>query len=94
MTTKDTWVSVDLDYWCPSSWERNIKISFDKFLKSIPDNIRCSLTIEHHEVLRPLRKAVKEGCLSLPMNIVHIDTHHDYYFNSARGRKIDCGNFM
>jgi hypothetical protein len=91
---KDTWVSVDLDYWAPLSWKRGKRISFDRFLKSIPNNIRCFLTIEHHEVLRPLRKAIKEGDLSLPMNIIHVDTHHDYYFNIARGKKIDCGNFM
>lgn len=91
---KDTWVSVDIDYWNPSAWNRCAKISFYKFLESIPNNIQVHLTIEHHEVLRPLRKAIKKGCLSLPINIVHVDQHHDFYFNSTRGRKIDCGNFM
>jgi hypothetical protein len=94
MTIKDTWVSVDLDYWCPSSWEGRPKIGFSTFLKSIPNNIETHTTIEHHQVLRPLRKAIKNKILSIPLNIIHIDTHHDYYFNSARGKKIDCGNFM
>lgn len=91
---KDTLVSVDLDFWCPSSWNGRTIISFNKFIKSIPNNIRCHLSIEHQEVLRPLRKAVKDNSLSVPFNIVHIDSHHDFYFNSARGKKIDCGNFM
>lgn len=91
---KDTWVSIDIDYWTPSSWGKHPKINFYKFLKSIPCNIQTHMTIEHNEILRPLRKAVKNKTLSVPFNIVHIDTHHDYYFNSTRGRKIDCGNFM
>ena len=91
---KDIWVSVDFDYWCPSSWEGRAKINFYKFLKSIPNNIPTYLTIEHQEVLRPLRKAVKNNTLSVPFNIIHVDTHHDYYFNNARGKKIDCGNFL
>jgi len=91
---KDTWVSIDLDYWCPSSWDGRAKISFKRFLESIPNNIPCHITIQHHEVLRPLRKQIRNNVLSIPFNIVHIDQHHDYYFNNCRGKKIDCGNFM
>jgi len=90
---KDILVSVDLDFWCPGSWKGRPKISFNTFLKSIPNNIQCYLTIEHQEILRPIRKAVKNNVLSIPFNIIHIDTHHDFYFNNARGKKIDCGNF-
>jgi hypothetical protein len=91
---KDTWVSVDIDYWNPSAWNNRAKINFYKFLESMPNNIQTHLTIEHHETLRPLRKAIRNNILSIPFNIVHIDQHHDYYFNSTRGKKIDCGNFM
>ena len=90
---KDILVSVDLDYWCPSSWRNHPKINFNTFLKSIPNNIKVYLTIEHQEILRPIRRAVKNNILSVPFNIVQIDTHHDFYFNSTRGKKIDCGNF-
>ncbi len=91
---KDTIVSIDLDFWAPSSWNGRVKISFKKFLESIPNNIPCHITIEHQEILRPIRKAVKNNLISVPFNIIHIDTHHDFYFNSCRGKKIDCGNFF
>jgi len=55
------------------------------------------MTIEHHEILPPIKQWVDEGIVQTPFRIINIDEHHDYYRGQPpydpNGKAIGCGNW-
>lgn len=89
--TKNIWLNVDLDYF---NFSNDPLGDLDDLLCMLDPSILCAVTVEHHTVLKHLKRVVRDGVLKTPFNVIHVDQHHDFYYNSLLGKVIDCGNFM
>lgn len=88
---KNIWLSIDFDY---LNYSKDVLKDFYLITDIIPKSIPCIITVEHHHVIKHLEKMIRDKKLQTPLDIIHIDEHHDHYFNSNRGRELDCGNLF
>ena len=87
-------IDVDLDW---LNDKRNPVRSLKSILQHLPPDTPAVLTIEHHHILKHIRQWIQSGIIMPPFDIIHIDQHHDFYFNNPphhpEGRGINCGNW-
>jgi hypothetical protein len=92
---KNQWIDLDIDYF---NHHKDPVRSLKRMLKGINPETPCSIVVQHHEVLQPLRRAVGENKLELPMEIFHVDEHHDFYYphqwKTSPYPSINCGNYL
>lgn len=88
------WLDIDLDFW---NYKHNPVEHLNKFIKRIPKNIPVAFVIEHHHVLKILKKWIKKGSIITPLTVIHIDEHHDLYnvdYEDGPSEPALCHNYV